>query len=51
MTEEVKKTEEVVAEVAEETTKKQKKSSRRQILKGRATLMYIQQHDYFPDRY
>jgi len=38
MTEEVKKTEEVVAEVAEETTKKQKKSSRRQILKGRATI-------------
>jgi small subunit ribosomal protein S11 len=38
MTEEVKKTEAVVAPVAEETTKKQKKSSRRQIQKGRASI-------------
>jgi small subunit ribosomal protein S11 len=37
MTEEVQKTEEAVAPVAEETTKK-KKSSRRQILRGRATI-------------
>ena len=37
MTEDVQKTEEAVAPVAEETTKK-KKSSRRQILRGRATI-------------
>ena len=38
MTEDVQKTEEVVAPAAEEAAKKLKKSSRRQILKGRASI-------------